>query len=126
MSTIALQQFVANLKSRYEHVRYKAVNDLALYVKSELREATADEINNFLDEFNHHIFEMVSSNDVNEKKGGILAIGKYLFLNWKMYLCYRLIFLVFVINEVNYCCFTCFQSHLTMKILNLISIAKFD
>ncbi|XP_050511015.1 serine/threonine-protein kinase Tor [Diabrotica virgifera virgifera] len=74
MSTTALQQFVANLKSRHEHVRYKAVNDLSLYVKSELREATADEINNFLDEFNHHIFEMVNSNDVNEKKGGILAI----------------------------------------------------
>lgn len=74
MSTTALQQFVANLKSRHEHVRYKAVNDLSLYVKSELREATADEINTFLDEFNHHIFEMVNSNDINEKKGGILAI----------------------------------------------------
>ena len=29
-----------------------------------------------MDEFNHQIFEMVSSSDVNEKKGGILAIGK--------------------------------------------------
>lgn len=46
-----------------------------LYVKSELREATPDEIDSFLDEFNHHIFEMVSGSDVNEKKGGILAIG---------------------------------------------------
>ena len=29
----------------------------------------------FMDEFNHHIFEMVSSTELNERKGGILAIG---------------------------------------------------
>lgn len=75
MSVIAMHQFVANLKSRQENVRLKTAKDLSIYVKSELREATPDEINNFLDEFNHHIFEMVSSNDVHEKKGGILAIG---------------------------------------------------
>lgn len=34
-----------------------------------------DELTNFLDEFNHQIFEMVSSPDMNERKGGILAIG---------------------------------------------------
>lgn len=28
----------------------------------------------FVDELNHQIFEMLSSSDVNEKKGGILAI----------------------------------------------------
>lgn len=31
----------------------------------------------FLDDFNQHIFEMVTSNDINEKKGGIYAISKY-------------------------------------------------
>ena len=35
-----------------------------------------EELTSFMDEFNHHIFEMVSGSDVNEKKGGILAIGK--------------------------------------------------
>lgn len=74
MSTAALQQFVSGLKSRSPEIRQKTAQDLSLYVKSELREATHDEINNFLDEFNHHIFEMVSSSDFNEKKGGILAI----------------------------------------------------
>ena len=34
-----------------------------------------DDLTTFMDEFNHQIFEMVSSNDVNEKKGGIIAIG---------------------------------------------------
>lgn len=36
-----------------------------------------DEATTFYDELNHHIFELVSSSDVNEKKGGILAIGEY-------------------------------------------------
>ncbi|RZC37432.1 serine/threonine-protein kinase mTOR [Asbolus verrucosus] len=74
MSTLAMQQFVAGLKSRNPDIRQKTARELSLYVKSELREATPDEITSFLDEFNHHIFEMVSSNDPNEKKGGILAI----------------------------------------------------
>ncbi|XP_060521647.1 serine/threonine-protein kinase mTor [Cylas formicarius] len=74
MSLAAMQQFVSRLKSKNEQVRLKAAKDLSLYVKNDLREAAPEEINNFLDKFNHYIFEMVSSNDVNEKKGGILAI----------------------------------------------------
>lgn len=46
-------------------------------VKTELREVSAEERTAFNDEFNHHIFEMVSSSDSNEKIGGILAIRKY-------------------------------------------------
>lgn len=75
-----MQQFVSRLKSRSPEIRQKAARELSLYVKSELREATPDEITSFLDEFNHQIYEMVSSNDPNEKKGGILAIGKLIFL----------------------------------------------
>lgn len=75
MPTVAMQQFVAGLKSRHQDVRFKTAQELSVFVKSELREATPEEINTFLDEFNHHIFEMVSSSDVNEKKGGILAIS---------------------------------------------------
>lgn len=75
MSTPIMQQFVSGLKSRHPETRSKAGEDLCFYVKTELREATPEEVNLFIDEFNHHIFEMVSGNDVNEKKGGILAIG---------------------------------------------------
>nr|XP_022907797.1 target of rapamycin [Onthophagus taurus] len=74
MTSAATQQFVSGLKSRHADVRLKTAEELSLYLKSELREATQEEINAFLDEFNHHIFEMVSANDLNEKKGGILAI----------------------------------------------------
>ena len=41
-----------------------------------LPQLSQDEATTFYDELNHHIFELVSSSDVNEKKGGILAIGK--------------------------------------------------
>ena len=56
-------------------MKAKAAKDLNHYVTTELREISMDELNSFMDEFNHQIFEMVSSTDVNEKKGGILAIG---------------------------------------------------
>lgn len=45
-----------------------------------LPQLSQDEATTFYDELNHHIFELVSSSDVNEKKGGILAIGKLLSL----------------------------------------------
>lgn len=35
-----------------------------------------EELSLFMDEFNHLIFDMVSSADVNERKGAILAIGR--------------------------------------------------
>ncbi|CAB3230731.1 unnamed protein product [Arctia plantaginis] len=66
--------FVAGLKSRIVDVQIKTARDLYRYAKTELREVPQEELTQFLDEFNHQIFEMVSSNDVHEKKGGVLAI----------------------------------------------------
>ena len=99
----SMQQFIAGLKSKSEDVRLKAARDLHHYVSylsrylsrmslllllmlllllvvvvvqvtSELREAAQEEMIGFVDDLNHHIFDMVSSSDANEKKGGILAI----------------------------------------------------
>lgn len=42
-----------------------------------LLKVSVDALVAFLDDFNQHIFEMVTSNDINEKKGGIYAISKY-------------------------------------------------
>ncbi|XP_052755019.1 serine/threonine-protein kinase mTOR [Galleria mellonella] len=67
-------QFVAGLKSRNVDVQIKTARELYHYAKTELREVPQEELTQFLDEFNHQIFEMVSSNDVHEKKGGVLAI----------------------------------------------------
>uniref|UniRef100_A0AAQ4QZI1 Serine/threonine-protein kinase TOR n=1 Tax=Gasterosteus aculeatus aculeatus TaxID=481459 RepID=A0AAQ4QZI1_GASAC len=69
-----LQQFVSGLKNRNEDTRAKSAKELQHYVTTELRELSQDEATTFYDELNHHIFELVSSSDVNERKGGILAI----------------------------------------------------
>ena len=66
-------RFATDLKSKSEGIRNKAAKDLYTYVSTELREVSQEELNTFLDDFNHHIFEMVSG-DTNSKMGGILAI----------------------------------------------------
>ncbi|XP_048250308.1 serine/threonine-protein kinase mTOR-like isoform X1 [Haliotis rufescens] len=75
MSTgLVMNQFISGLRNRNEEVRIKTANDLHHFVSTELREMPVEEHTTFMDEFNHHIFEMVSSTDLNERKGGILAI----------------------------------------------------
>ncbi|XP_071482072.1 serine/threonine-protein kinase mTOR-like [Diadema antillarum] len=69
-----MNSLIGGLKSRHDDVRTRAAKNLQHYVSTELREVSADERTSFMDELNHHIFELVSSQDVNEKKGGILAI----------------------------------------------------
>lgn len=78
MSTTSIvQQFVTGLKSRNRNVQNKAAQELFLYVKTELREMSQEELVQFFDDFNHQIFSMVMSTDINEKKGGVLAISEY-------------------------------------------------
>ncbi|XP_072283026.1 serine/threonine-protein kinase mTOR isoform X9 [Pyxicephalus adspersus] len=69
-----LQQFANGLRSRNEETRTKAAKELQHFVTTELREVSQEEATQFLDELNHFIFEFVSSSDVSERKGGILAI----------------------------------------------------
>lgn len=46
-------------------------------IKAELRDLSPEEVTSFIDDFNNtHIYQMVSSNDINENKGGVLAISK--------------------------------------------------
>ncbi|KAH3893902.1 hypothetical protein DPMN_018054 [Dreissena polymorpha] len=73
-SQASIAQFVSGLKSRSEETRWKTANDLHHFVSTELREMPLEEHTKFMDEFNHHIFEMVSSSDLNERKGAIWAI----------------------------------------------------
>nr|AEA11029.1 target of rapamycin [Ochlerotatus triseriatus] len=74
MSTV-VQQFVGGLKSRNKDAQNKAAQDLSLYVKTELREIPQDDLLAFFEDFNQYIFEMLSSADTNDKKGGVLAIN---------------------------------------------------
>jgi len=75
--TSVVQQFVAGLKSRHEETRSTSARELKQYVSTELKEVLPDDVSTFMDEFNHQILEMVSSQDTAEKKGGILAIGNF-------------------------------------------------
>jgi len=73
-----MQRFVG-LRSRQDDVRFKAARNLKRYVATELREVSQELTSGFLEELNHMIYDLVSSNEIYEKKGGILAIGKLLF-----------------------------------------------
>lgn len=76
MSANTVQQFVGGLKSKHKDVQQKAVTDLIRYVRTELREMSQEDLRQFFDDFNHHIFDMMNSVDINEKKGGVLAISE--------------------------------------------------
>ena len=71
-----LQTIVSGLKSKNEQTRGKTAQDLQHFVATELREATSDQYPELMDNLVHCIYDLVNSTDVNEKKGGILAIGK--------------------------------------------------
>ena len=83
-----VQHLITRLKSRNEETRARAAKELNHYVMTELREVSTEDSATFMDDMNHQIFEMVSSADINERKGGILAIGEKLYLYYKfLYLC---------------------------------------
>ncbi len=71
-----MSQFLPGLKSRSEESRLRAARDLQRFVSTELRELPAERYGSALDEINQGIFSLISSPEVHEKKGGILAIGK--------------------------------------------------
>lgn len=62
--------------SNVNKLKYILTSDRNVYVKSELREMPQEGLALFLDDFNHHIFDMVSSSDASEEEGGVLAISK--------------------------------------------------
>ena len=57
-------------------MRLRAARDLQKYVSTELRELPAESSSEILDDVNQSIFSLISSQEVHEKKGGILAIGE--------------------------------------------------
>ena len=71
-----MAQFFAGLKSRNDVVRLRAARDLQKYVTTELRELPPERYSSVMDEVNTSIFALISSQEVHEKKGGILAIGE--------------------------------------------------
>ena len=72
-----MAEFFSGLKSRSDETRLKAARNLQHFVSTELRELPAERYSEVLDEINQNIFSLMSSPELHEKKGGILAIGKY-------------------------------------------------
>lgn len=66
----------AGLRSRSDEVRLKAARDLQRFVSTELRELPPERYSSSMDDINQSIYSLISSQEVHEKKGGILAIGE--------------------------------------------------
>ena len=71
-----MSQYFTGLKSRTDEARLVAARNLQKFVSTELRELPAEKYTEVLDEINQNIFSLMSSPELHEKKGGILAIGK--------------------------------------------------
>ncbi|XP_043210340.1 serine/threonine-protein kinase mTOR-like isoform X1 [Amphibalanus amphitrite] len=69
-----VQSYINGLRSKSDEEKSKTVHELYRYVSTELLEVPPAELQAFMDEFNHQIFNLASSADINDKKGAILAI----------------------------------------------------
>ena len=69
--------FFSGLKSRSDEGRLKTARDLQRFVSTELRELPAERYSSVQDEINQNNFLLISSTEVHERKGGILAIGEF-------------------------------------------------
>ncbi|PWN54196.1 putative TOR1-1-phosphatidylinositol 3-kinase [Violaceomyces palustris] len=70
----ALSRIFASLKSRDEHVRQAAGEELGSHVKFVTTELKGDNLTTFNNDLHRRIFELTHSQHVHEKLGGIVAI----------------------------------------------------
>ncbi|TPX35002.1 hypothetical protein SmJEL517_g02512 [Synchytrium microbalum] len=71
-----LNKLLADIRSKNEDVRARGATDLRDYVVSVSREVSGETFSKFMNDVNRRIFELIQSNDVYDKIGGILAIDK--------------------------------------------------
>lgn len=69
-----VSHYVNGFKSKDASERERAVKDLTKYVKTELPEMNGEDINQFMDDFSKVIFDMISSDNNDLKKGATWAI----------------------------------------------------
>lgn len=63
------------LRARNDDVRSRAARELCQHVAATSRERSGESFTRFINDVNKRIFDLVSSSDVSEKLGGIMAIG---------------------------------------------------
>ncbi|KNC98625.1 uncharacterized protein SPPG_06307 [Spizellomyces punctatus DAOM BR117] len=71
-----LSRILAELRSRNDDARLRAANELRDHVIAVSREISGEAFTKFVNDVNRRIFELIHSNDNNDKIGGILAIDK--------------------------------------------------
>lgn len=76
MASQQVSELISGLKSRHAEVRRRSLRELYRFAKTELREMPQETLMQVLDEFNQHIHALVSSYDTNDRKAGVLTIGK--------------------------------------------------
>ena len=69
-----VSHYVNGFKSKDPCDREKAIKDLTKHVKTELPEMNGEDINQFMDDFSKVIFDMISSDNNDLKKGATWAI----------------------------------------------------
>ncbi|EFA77745.1 protein kinase [Heterostelium album PN500] len=72
----ALNKILSDLKNKKEEDRIKASKNLRNYVITQSREMSNENFTKFMQDVNVIIFELVNSNGIAEKIGGILAIDE--------------------------------------------------
>ncbi|XP_078489638.1 serine/threonine-protein kinase mTOR-like [Ciona intestinalis] len=70
----SVQAFVQGLKSRNEDTRLSIATALQHYINTEVQELSGEQNIEFMSELNSNIYDMLSSSDIHEKKGGLLGI----------------------------------------------------
>lgn len=71
-----MNEMVWGLKSRQLETQHKAIRELLHFAKTELREMSPETLTQVLDDFNQQIHALTCSYDNNERKAGVLTIGK--------------------------------------------------
>ena len=69
-----VERALSDLRSRREHVKRKAMQDLRSAVEMEARQLSRENFTAFVTELNKRIFDLIKSEEPHEKLGGIFAM----------------------------------------------------
>ncbi|GAM22047.1 hypothetical protein SAMD00019534_052220 [Acytostelium subglobosum LB1] len=72
----ALSKILLDLKNKNEEHRQKAARGLRTYVITQFREMSNESFTRFMGDVNNILFELVNSNSISDKIGGIMAIDE--------------------------------------------------
>ncbi len=75
---MTLTKFIDGLKSSSEEIRLSTAKELRKYIGSELKEVSSQHYVEFIDDLRTELECMLSGNEINEKWGAIMAMGKSL------------------------------------------------